>query len=151
MQEVANVPKVVFSLTRPVNFDTIAHTFSRSQPIFGAPVFRYLLTFVVSFATIAWLVLSYLPASAAALPQLTFDDGATAWWFFLLAVLALALFIGVQVRIVKRTADLFSQPSHSLTGQSIRAFRLTRSKEIFWTALPLVATVALALWLLASQ
>ena len=87
-------------------------------------------------AVLLWLMLSYVPL---ALPQVAFPasaSGGLRW----LAGIALVLFIGIQLVITARTPAILRA-----SRQQARpiARTLSLSSELFWTLLPLVATVAM--------
>jgi len=109
---------------------------------------RYLGTGGILLATIGWLVLSYMPATAALLPKLTFDGPTAKTLFPWLAGLTLGAFLLIQLDLVRVTGQWFRQPTQTPTAREIADFGLQRGRELFWTALPVLGTVLLGLWLL---
>ncbi len=90
---------------------------------------------------IAWLVLSYAPVS---LPTIAY--GRAGQWFAILLAGVLIVFLGIQCWLIAVSARLF-RPNSDLDRTEIGAeFRLRRRSEVFWTAIPLVMTVLLAVW-----
>ena len=112
---------------------------------------RYLVTGGVLLATIAWLVLSYMPATVAPLPKLTLDSATLAPFLPWLTALTLALFLVIQLDLVRVTGQWFRHPSqtpdHAATAKAISDFGLSRGWELFWTVLPVLGTVLLTVWL----
>ncbi len=109
---------------------------------------RYIGTGAILLATIAWLVLNYLPGAVALLPTLAFNNPALLTLFPWLALLTLAVFLVIQLDLLRMTGRWFrpaTQPTP--TGKAIAEFGLSRRSELFWTLLPMVGTVLLALWL----
>jgi len=102
---------------------------------------RWILT-IASLGVIAlWLVLAYVPS----LPRPTL--GWPAWSGAPLAVLAgvgLLAFLLIQGYMVRATDQFLSgcAPAEQLVIQA--EFELDRGREIFWTAMPIVMTLALA-------
>ncbi|MCL4860159.1 MAG: hypothetical protein KJZ93_12160 [Caldilineaceae bacterium] len=99
---------------------------------------RYLLTIVSLLAVLFWLAFSYAPGMPS-LPALTFQAG---WSGALLQALALAgliLFVLIQLFILWSTSRL-SPIRQAESGPRVRLVA-----EFFWTALPLVMTIGLAL------
>ena len=94
-------------------------------------------------AVVAWLVFSYWPAGAAALPTLAFgaDAGPT---LALLAAAALAVTAAVQVWIVFATVRPLRRPADAAQAAVLEQFRLNVRTETLLTAAPLIITLALA-------
>lgn len=94
---------------------------------------------------LTWLVFSYWPAGAAALPTFAFGDGAAAWlvaWAFALLAAAAA----VQVWIVYATAQSLRKPADATQAAVLRQFHLSVGSETLLTAAPLLFTLALVVW-----
>lgn len=104
---------------------------------------RVILTVLILLAVIGWIVLSYMPQAAALLPPLAFPAALTSTLFPALALLSLALFLGLQLWLVRDTDALVKRWLHQ-TEPRAEPFRLTRSGELLWTALPILMTLALA-------
>lgn len=111
---------------------------------------RYIVSGAILLATLGWLVLSYLPDVAAALPVVAFDSQlvqATLPW---LAGITLLAFVAIQIDLVRATVRWFRPTVESVTAQAVREFNLSRGIEVFWTVLPLVGTITLAVWLIGG-
>lgn len=112
---------------------------------------RYVVTGGILLATIAWLVVSYMSEVMVALPKWAFDSQFAQIVFPWLAAIGVLIFLVIQFNVVRATAQWFRQPAHSSTGQALVDFRLQRTSELFWTVLPLLGTVLLAIWLLIGS
>lgn len=108
---------------------------------------RYIVTGGILLATLGWLVLSYLPGITAALPKLAFDGALAQAALPWLAGITLLAFLAIQTDLVRATVRWFSPAVEPATAQAAQEFNLQRGAEIFWTALPLLGTLLLALWL----
>jgi len=99
-----------------------------------------------------WLVFSYLPKSIISLPEIAFQGN----WYTanssILFSLCAGLFLAIQIKLVFSTGTffkgqpyLFSEEQTESTGQEQPSrnpgFKLSRSRELFWTALPIVMTI----------
>jgi heme/copper-type cytochrome/quinol oxidase subunit 2 len=103
---------------------------------------RYLLSILSLVGLLFWLVFSYWPA-----PFRPFVPGETAGWWFgpffqLLALASLVVFCVIQVRLLLSTRR-FRQLNQ--TDEADQSRRLNLAAELFWTALPLLMTLGLAL------
>ena len=105
----------------------------------GDYVLRRLLTLAILLVCVLWLVVSYLPGIQALLPVLAFP--ATGKWFASLSVAAFVIFVAIQLWLVYTT--VVTVRASQAKGQS-SLFRLKVGIELFWTALPIAMTVALA-------
>ena len=85
-------------------------------------------------AVLLWLTLSYVPIS---LPQLAFPVAAAGGLRWLVA-LVLGLFVALQLLIVARTPAIL-RASRQQARPISRS--LSPASELFWTLLPLAATV----------
>ena len=94
----------------------------------------------VSIAIVGWLVLSYWPAAAAALPVVAFGSGLPV--FGLTAVLFAATAL-LQVWIVYTTVRSLTRPVDAAQAATLRHFNLSVSAEAVLTAAPLLITLAL--------
>ena len=142
-----------YLLTSLVNFGTIARVLDplscalcRSLLIGGFVVQR-LFALTILVISILWIVISYLPGVQSLLPTIAFTYGNG--WLASLAVLALVCFIAIQLWLVYTTVNTVRdvQAKHSRPQ-----FPLKVGTELFWTALPIAMTLALAwasyaLWL----
>jgi heme/copper-type cytochrome/quinol oxidase subunit 2 len=104
-------------------------------------VVRYLLTLLSLFAVAVWLVLSYAPPGWVSLPMLALPaawrQAAQGW-----LVVGLVGFLLVQSMILWATFRV--RPA--TVGEPLAGgHRLRFAAELFWTALPLLMTVGLAL------
>lgn len=111
---------------------------------------RYIVSGGILLATLGWLVLSYLPAVTAALPVVAFDSQAVQSALPWLAGITLLVFIVIQIDLVRATMRWFGASVDPATAQAVREFNLLHGVEIFWTVLPLVGTVTLAVWLIGG-
>lgn len=108
---------------------------------------RYVVTGGILLATLGWLVLSYLPGITAALPKLAFDGALAQAMLPWLAGVTMVAFLAIQADLVRATMRWFSPAVESTTAQAVSDFNLPRGAEIFWTVLPLLGTLLLAIWL----
>ncbi len=100
-----------------------------------------LMWFAILAIIVAWIVLSYLPASVVSLPTLTFGPRVSAW-LAALAPLVLLAFVAIQLWLVRDTV------------KAVRAYRAPTDEpaparphlgaELLWTALPIAMTLAVA-------
>jgi hypothetical protein len=97
-----------------------------------------ILALLLLAAVVLWLVLSYLPA-ARRLPVLAFSGAGGV--LAALTVATLLVFIAIQLWLIRSTMSSVGRSQH---GSAQSPFRLKLGVELFWTALPLVITVALA-------
>ncbi len=106
---------------------------------------RRLLTFGLLGICGFWLLFAYVPGLQAWLPTIALgDDGAfggNGRWMAVLALLSLLAFIIIQLWLVHTTVRTV-RAYHAKGARP--GFRLPLSIEIFWTALPIAMTVALA-------
>ncbi|MCS6828349.1 MAG: hypothetical protein NZ553_17165, partial [Caldilinea sp.] len=103
------------------------------------------------WVTIAWITASYVPAFAASLPKIAFETPviqSLLWW---LAVITLGLFLIIQLNLFWTTMRWFRSSSHASVMQALAEFDVRRSWELFWTALPLLVTLALFFWVLIGS
>ncbi len=103
---------------------------------------RKLLVYGLLLGTLLWLVLSYLPESMVALPLLSFSEALNPF-FQRLLIFGVAVFLALQFWLLFATAGLFRSGQSSRTAAD--AFQLTLPRELFWTALPILMTIVLAL------
>ncbi len=94
-------------------------------------------------AVVAWLVFSYWPAGAAALPTWAFGSGATPM-LAALAAAALLAAAAIQVWIVFATVRPLRRPADGAQAAVLRQFHLSVRSEALLTAAPLLITLALA-------
>ncbi|MFO7633222.1 MAG: hypothetical protein R6W76_11810 [Caldilinea sp.] len=109
---------------------------------------RYIVTGGILLATVAWLIVSYMPQAVATLPKWAFDSQFAQMIFPWLAAISLLIFLIIQLDLVRATAKWFRHPVHSPAAQALVDFGLGRNQELFWVVLPILGTVLLALWLL---
>lgn len=101
---------------------------------------RSLVSIALLLVTIGWIILSYIPKSVLSLPNLTIGERLSTNSPLILGIL-LAIFIFIQVALVGSTWKMFRrEPSQ----QRAQEFNLRERNELFWTALPLVSTIILA-------
>ena len=106
-----------------------------------------LFTLAILILTILWIVISYLPGVRATLPTFAFPMGNGLFATF--AVIALLVFLAIQIWLVVRTVKTVRHFQDNNKGSP---FRLNIGAEFFWTALPIAMTLVLAwasypLWL----
>lgn len=106
---------------------------------------RYVVSVGILIGVVAWLVLSYVPASLVSLPTIAFDGAWTAAWFPALAVVSLLAIVGIQSGLVFATVRMLRRPADADLAKTIREFGLRVRPEAFWTVLPLVMTLGLVL------
>lgn len=99
------------------------------------------------FAVVAWLVLSYWPAAAAALPTLAFGSAADGW-MAALAAAALVLTAAIQGWLIFSTLQPLRKPATPALAATVRQFGLSLRREALLTAAPLLITVVLAVLIL---
>jgi len=101
---------------------------------------RTLLTVLSVGIIVAWLLLSYAPATW--MPQISWPAALLPWMGGLLAV-TLVVFLAIQLWIVVATDRALG--AHK---EAMRTFGLGRMRELVLTALPIVFTVVLtaAIW-----
>ncbi len=106
-------------------------------------VMQKLLAYLILLGVIAWIVLSYLPASIVTLPTIAFPTALNPF-FQVVLIVTLALFLGLQVALVWTTVkNIQRRQQGPESADSPLSLSLTR--EAFWTALPIVMTIVLAL------
>ena len=93
-------------------------------------------------AVVAWLVFSYWPAGAAALPTLAFGPNATPA-LAALAGAALLITAAIQVWIVFATVRPLRRPANPAQAAVLRQFQLSVRSEALLTVAPLLITLAL--------
>lgn len=101
---------------------------------------RYFVTFALVGVVIMWLVLSYAPVS---LPSIALDSPSVLAWFPALAVILLGVFAVGQLDLVRATVKMIRRPVGVAERESIQVLGLTVGREVFLTALPLLATLLL--------
>lgn len=103
---------------------------------------RSLWMIVSLVVVVGWLVLAYVPG--VALPQVVVPG----WLSAPLAVAAavgLAAFLAIQSYLLNSTdAALRRNSAERGPRVAVARFELNRRRELFWTALPIVMTLALA-------
>ena len=107
---------------------------------------RILLSVVSVGGLLFWLLGSYVPALSANLPQTNWGP-TTQTLFAQLAAGALTLFCVLQLWLVADTARWFRSREGSALHLVLAEFRLKPGPELFWTLLPLLGTLTLALLL----
>jgi heme/copper-type cytochrome/quinol oxidase subunit 2 len=115
-------------------------------------VLQRLMWLAILTVIIAWIVLSYLPSSVVTLPTLAFSPRASAW-LAALAPLTLAAFVAIQTWLVYATWVAVRR-YRPRAGEAAPA-RPPLGAELFWTALPIAITLAVAwaghgLWMQAA-
>jgi len=101
------------------------------------------LGYLILLGVIMWIVLSYLPASVVTLPTFSFPIAFNPLFQILLAV-GLALFLVLQGWLVWTTVKTI-RTGQDRTDTPANELNLSLTREAFWTALPIVMTIVLAL------
>lgn len=102
-----------------------------------------LLAYLILLGVVVWIVLSYLPASVVALPTIAFPTALNPF-FQRVLVVTLTLFLVLQVLLVWTTVkNIQTRQQGKESADNPLSLSLTR--EAFWTALPIVMTIVLAL------
>jgi hypothetical protein len=105
---------------------------------------RSVLTLVALLPVVLWIVLSYVPPEANPLPDLSAWLPASTPVLAWLAAAGLLLILLIQVSITRASGRMF-RDEHALARRELdREFAMRRSKEVFWTVLPLLMVVGLA-------
>lgn len=99
-----------------------------------------ILALALSLGVILWIVLTYVPASLLPLPTIGFTNGGGL--LAALALITLVAVVAIQVVILRSTARSIDATHQA--SDTRPPFRLNRNAELFWTALPLAMTFALA-------
>ena len=105
---------------------------------------RSILTYSTLAIVVLWLVLSYIPRHALSLPNLAVQGAAAGIVFQWILVVSLLIFVAIQVWLLRATVDFF-RPNKRSGPSTPQTFGLTLSSELFWTAIPLIMTIGLAL------
>ena len=108
---------------------------------------RYLVTFGLLGAVIAWLVLSYVDV---ALPTIAFSGATVLAWLPALALVLLAIFALIQFDLVLATVRMIKHPAGPVEREAVAVFNLRMGREVLLTALPLVGTLLIGLLILAN-
>ena len=127
-------------LTPLVKGGTIGATFSLLHGYSGGAVIQRLFALALLLGVILWLVLSYVPDSLLPLPTVGYPGAGKL--LAGLALLCLAAFLAIQWIVVQSTARSLKRGDPSDVHRP--PFRLNKSVELFWTALPRAMTLALA-------
>lgn len=103
---------------------------------------RNLLTPLTLLAVAGWLLFSYAPQTWGGLPVLAFPIDKMGYLFRPLALIVLLIFLVLQGVLVWAT---FRLRGPTRANELADGRRLRVGAELFWTALPLLMTVGLAL------
>lgn len=129
-----------------MNFGTIAEAFAQipfyggGLPVkIGGFVFQRILALAILVVSILWLVISYVPGLQAMMPTLIMPGNGNT--LAVLGVVALLIFLAIQLWLVYTTLSTVRSYQSKHNGQP---FRLKWGAELFWTALPIAMTIALA-------
>lgn len=134
----------VFVLTLLVNSDTIPAALGLGKRRCEHSVLRSILAYSTLAIVILWLVLSYLPRQIVSLPNLALHGSAAGSAYQWALIVSLLVFLAIQLWLVWATVGFFRSQSQA-RGASPLAFGLKLSSELFWTAIPLVMTIGLAI------
>jgi heme/copper-type cytochrome/quinol oxidase subunit 2 len=96
---------------------------------------KKLFTYLLLSCVVAWLVFSYVPATQQMLPAIGYS---TEWFSLLLWLggISALVFLAIQIWLVGSTLQALRQ-------QRPIQSRLNLSKEVLWTALPILMTAFL--------
>ncbi len=100
--------------------------------------------YAILLVTLLWLILSYIPDSVMMLPQISYSLERGARLFQLLLVGGILIFVLLQGWLIVATKRMFRTADGS-ENKMAAEFGLNRSSEMFWTAIPLLMTIGLAL------
>lgn len=103
-----------------------------------------LLSIVILGVSVGWIVLSYLPSSAVAMPQFHFSPVGVVRTFPILMIAGVLVFLALQIWVVQTTATSVRRYIQSTSPSAAGGFRLTVRREILLTALPILFTGLLA-------
>lgn len=104
---------------------------------------RKLLSYGLLFTTFAWLLANYVPASLLSIPKLTWNRFYASETGLLIFLCIMALFLGVQLKILYSTHQVFTPDNHEPEKlRSIREFGIRRYRELIWTTVPILMTIA---------
>lgn len=111
--------------------------------------------YAILIVTVAWLILSYVPDSIVAIPQISFSPEGSGRLFQALLVGGFVTFALLQVWLVFATKHMF-RTADGGENKMATEFGLNRSSEMFWTAIPLLMTIGLAIasyqtWLMLTS
>ena len=107
---------------------------------------RRILSYSLLSMVIAWLVMSYLPASIFSPPQASVRQNSD--WFGLASLTILVIMAAIQMGLLGATARLvraYRDRSQRTDPASVAMFELKLSRELFWTIVPLLMVFALGL------
>jgi heme/copper-type cytochrome/quinol oxidase subunit 2 len=107
-------------------------------------VLQKLFGYAILLVTLLWLILSYIPGSVMALPQISYSLEGSGRLFQVLLVGGFLIFGLLQVWLVYATKQIF-RTADGDENKMTAEFGLNRSSEMFWTAVPLLMTIGLAL------
>lgn len=105
---------------------------------------RKIFAYAILAVTVLWLVFSYIPVSVVTMPQIAYPLASSGRLFQYLLVGGFVLFVLLQIWLVVASARLF-RTADGRQNQVTTEFGLNRTTEIFWTAIPLLMTIGLAL------
>lgn len=105
---------------------------------------RSLLTLVALLPVILWIALSYVPAEANPLPDLSAWLPASTPVLAWLGAAGLLLVLLIQVSVTRAGGRMFRSEQALAHSELDGEFAMRRSREVFWTVLPLLMVVGLA-------
>lgn len=106
-------------------------------------VLQRLFAYAILVITLLWLVLNYIPASIVKIPQITYPPESDGRLFSYLLAGGVVLFVLLQVWLVVASLRMF-RTADGTENITARRFGLTQGTEAFWTAIPLLMTIGLA-------
>lgn len=105
---------------------------------------RKLFFYTILSATGLWLIFSYVPESVIALPDFAVPAASVRETFQTLLVVFFVAFLLLQFWLLRATRQIFRVPANDAES-SPTLMGLSLSAELFWTAVPIAMTIALAL------
>jgi len=107
-------------------------------------VLQKLFGYAILLVTLLWLILSYIPDSVVALPQFSYSLEKSGRLLQVLTVGGFLIFALLQGWLIYATKQMF-RTEDGRENKVAAEFGLNRYSEIFWTAIPLLMTISLAL------
>ncbi len=100
--------------------------------------------YAILLVTLLWLMLSYLPDSVMTLPKISYSLQGSGRLLQVLLVGGFLIFVVLQVWLIYATKRML-RTEGGRENKMAAEFGLNRTSEVFWTAVPLLMTIGLAL------
>lgn len=104
-------------------------------------MFQKLLSVALVVVSIIWIVFSHVASLRGLLPTVAYPAGTQ--WMAAAAFLSLGIFLAVQVWLVWTTLAGVRRYQQRAAGD-VQPIQLHFGREVLWTAMPVVMTLALA-------